>query len=173
MKQEIFNSERAEIAAFAPYAVISEIDGALVMDIPVQATDRSSTYQFRAVWDETDEGEVADIRVYALAPNYKEIKTALLECGVHEEQMEVLFAQDSAGNHLMETCGAKNGGLALAYATAYLTLVSQLAEKGQIHQLLENRDNWARLLPIFGVNSCGYRIARSPAAAAAGGEEAS
>ena len=173
MKQEVFNSERAEIAAFAPYAVIGEIDGALVMDIPVQATDRSSTYQFRAVWDETDDGEVAGIRVYALAPNYKEIKTALLECRVQEEQVDMLFTQDSAGNHLMETCGAKNGGLALAYATAYLTLVSQLAEKGQINRLIENRGNWACLLPIFGVNSCGYRIARSSAAAAPRAEEAS
>lgn len=171
MKQEVFNNERAEIAAFAPYAVIHEIDDAVVMDIPVQATDRSSTYQFRAVWDETDDGEVAGIRVYALAPNYMEIRTALLECGVQEEQLEALFARDSAGNHLMETCGAKNGGLAVAYATAFLTLVSQLAEKGQIDQLIENRDSWARLLPIFGVNSCGYRIARSPAAAAAGGEQ--
>lgn len=70
MKQEVFNHERAEIAAFAPYAVISEIDDVVVMDIPVQATDRSSTYQFRAVWDETDDGEVAGIRVYALAPSY-------------------------------------------------------------------------------------------------------
>lgn len=141
MKQEVFNNERAEIAAFAPYAVISEIDDAVVMDIPVQATDRSSTYQFRAVWDETD-GEVAGVRVYALAPNYMEIKTALLKCGVQEEQLEVLF-----------------------------TLVSQLAEKDQIGQLIENRDHWARLLPIFGVNSCGYRIARSPAATFAGGDQ--
>lgn len=171
MKQEVFNRERAEIAAFAPYAVISEIDDAVVMDIPVQATDRSSTYQFRAVWDETNDGEVAGIRVYALAPNYAEIKTALLECGIQEEQLEALFARDSAGNHLMETCGAKSGGLAVAYATAYLTLVSQMAEKGQIDQLIEHRNNWSRLLPLFGVNSCGYRIARSPAAAAAGGDQ--
>lgn len=171
MKQEVFNHERAEIAAFAPYAVISEIDDAVVMDIPVQATDRSSTYQFRAVWDETADGEVAGIRVYALAPNYKEIKTALLDCGVQEEQIEALFGRDSAGNHLMETCGAKSGGLAVAYATAYLTLVSQMAEKGQINRLIENRDHWARLLPIFGVNSCGYRIARMSAAATTGGDQ--
>lgn len=163
MKQEVFNHEREEIAAFAPLAVISEIDGAVVMDIPVQATDRSTTYQFRAVWDETEEGDVAGIRVYALAPNYAEIKAALLATGVTEEQTEALFARDAAGNHLMETCGEKSGGLAVAYANAYLTLVGQLAEKGQIGQLTENRGRWAQLLPVFGVNSCGYRIARSPA----------
>lgn len=171
MKQEVFNQERMEIASFAPYAVIHEIDNVLVMDIPVQATDRSTTYQFRAVWDETEEGEVADIRVYALVPNYSEIKSALLGCGIQEEKVDALFMRDSAGNHLMETCGVKNGGLAVAYATAYLTLVSQMAERGQIDLLIEKRNDWASLLPVFGINSCGYHIARSSAATAAGNEQ--
>lgn len=171
MKQEVFNNERAEIAAFAPYAVISEVDGAVVMDIPVQSTDRTNTYHFRAVWDETAEGDVEDIRVYALSPNFAEIRTALTQCGVQEDQLERLFARDAAGNHLMETCGAKSGGLAVAYATAYLTLVSQMVEKGTISQLIDALPDWTRLLPVFGVNSCGYRIARSPASGTGGNEQ--
>ena len=161
MKDEVFEAERAEIAAFAPMALMGEVDHLLVMDIPVLSTDRSMTYQFRAVWDETPEGDVEGVRVYAKEPNFCEIRDALLRCGVQAEQVEALFGRDAAGNHVMETCGAANGGRAVAFANAYLTLVGRMAEEGRIDRLIEKRDRWTELLPIFGVNSCGYRIERS------------
>lgn len=160
MKEEVFEAERREIASFAPLARMGEVGNTLVMDIPVQSTDRTTSFQFRAVWDETEDGEVKGVRVYAWVPNFCEIKQALMRCGVREEQVDEIFQRDAAGNHMLETCGAQNGGLAVALANAHLTLVGRLAEEGKIEQLLENRDNWTRLLPVFGVNSCGYRIER-------------
>lgn len=163
MKETVLMAERQEIASFAPFARVGEVDNTIVMDIPVQSTDRTTTFQFRAVWDETEDGEVESVRVYAWVPNFSEISQALTRCGVREEQIEEIFRRDAAGNHMLETYGARSGGLAVAFANAYLTLVGRLAEEGKIEQLIENRDSWINLLPVFGVNSCGYRIERGMA----------
>lgn len=171
MKPEIFNSERAEIAAFAPYAIINEVENTLIMDVPTKSTDLQTSYCFRAVWDETADGEIEDVRIYALSPNFNEIREALLQSGVRDEQIERLFERDTLGNHLMETCGAKSGGLAVAYATAYLTLVSQLTERNEIDKLISSLPNWSKHLPLFGVNSCGYRISRNTANASGRGAQ--
>lgn len=158
MKDEVFEAERAGIAAFAPMAIMREVDHLLVMDIPVLSTDRSTVYEFRAVWDETPEGDVAGVRVYARAPNFCAIRETLMQHGVRAEQVEALFRRDAAGNHLMETCGVKSGGMAVALANAYLTLAGHMAESGRIDRLIEKRDCWTQMLSVFGVSSCGYRI---------------
>ena len=163
MKQEIYNRERAAIAAFAPLAEIKEIGGHLVMDVPVRSTDATMEFDFRMVYDDSAEDEIAAIRVYTLSPAFVEIAAQLQQHGLEKADIDRIFLMDSAGNHLMRTDDAKEGGRAIANATAHLTLVAQLLDKGSIQQLLENPTEWKRLLPVFGVNSCGYRMMRPTA----------
>lgn len=166
MKQETFNRERAAIAAFAPLAEIKEIGKYLVMDVPVRSTDNTMEFSLRLVYDEDEHEEITGLRVYALSPTFREIAAQLTQQGLEKQDIDRIFLPDRAGNHLLRTDGAMEGSMAIANANAHLTLVAQLLDRGSICQLLENPDDWKRLLPAFGVNSCGHRITRPMPAAA-------
>lgn len=171
MKQETFDRERAAIAAFAPLAEIKEIGNRLVMDVPVRSTDGTMEFDMRMVYDEDEQEEITDVRVYALSPTFAEIASQLTQQGLEVGEIDQLFKTDRAGNHLLRTDGAKEGALAIANANAHLTLVAQLLDRGAIYQLLETPDEWKRHLPAFGVTSCGLRITRPAAVAAQAAQE--
>lgn len=171
MKPEVFEAERAAIAAFAPYAVIGNDRGVTVVDVPTRSADLTTTFSFRIVYDETPAGDIGAIRVYALLPNFSEISQQLRHAGLSDTEISQLFSVDSAGNHMMETGNAKSGALAVACANTYLSLVSQLLARNELHQLIAQRQNWMQLLPPFGMNSCGYHFNRPNTTAAAAQNE--
>lgn len=160
MKPEVFEAERAAIAEFAPLAVIANDHGVTIIDVPTRSADLSTSYVFRVVYDETPEGAIREARVYAILPNFTEISQQLRNAELSDTEINQLFNVDASGNHMMENGKANNGALAVAYANAYLSLVSQLLDKNTLHQLIEQRQNWMQLLPPFGMNSCGYRFNR-------------
>lgn len=160
MKPEVFAAERAAIAAFAPMAVISNEHGITVMDVPTRAADLSGSYMFRAIYDETPGGDLHEVRVYAVLPNFNEISRQLRFAGLTDEDINVLFKPDRFGNHMIENGSSNNGALAVAYANVYLSVVSRMLEQNTLHQLVEHRNDWMQFLPPFGMTSCGYRFNR-------------
>lgn len=162
MKQNIFNKERAEIAEFAPLALIHETEQQRIfMDVPCRATNNLTGFRLRMIYDEDAQGEIEKIRVYALSPTFGEIKRQLISYGLTEEEIDALFHKDAAGNHQLRTMGELSGAMAIAYANAHLSLVANACSDPELlHRLAREPESWQTLLPPFGVESCGKRIPR-------------